>query len=156
MSQILPVKAVSVEWSTPDALFRALHAEFGFTVDAAAAPENALLPRYWTAQDDGPSQDWAGERVWCNPPYDARSITRFVEAGWRGTWLSAEPDSVAVFLLPTKADQAWWHTYATKCEVRFIRGRLTFGGAPSPAAFPCCVVVMERGRPACMRSMRRP
>jgi len=47
-------------WETPQELFDALHAEFGFTLDAAASDENHKLPRYYTAETDGLSQDWGG------------------------------------------------------------------------------------------------
>lgn len=75
---------------TPPDFFAELHAEFGFTVDACALPFNAKLPRYWApagvnatlgydhlsapAAYDGLAQDWAGERVWCNPPPTAKGL----------------------------------------------------------------------------------
>lgn len=80
-------------WRTPPDFFEKLHAEFGFTLDAAASDENALLGRdcgyagdhcdehqcwtvgrYFTEEDDAISQDWTGERVWCNPPYSPASL----------------------------------------------------------------------------------
>lgn len=57
------------DWRTPPDLFAALHREFNFTVDAAATPANALLPRFFTRENDAFAQDWRGERVFCNPPY---------------------------------------------------------------------------------------
>lgn len=57
------------DWRTPRDLFASLHREFNFTVDAAATPANALLPRFWTRENDAFAQDWRGERVFCNPPY---------------------------------------------------------------------------------------
>ena len=43
-------------------------------LDAAADATNAKCARYFTAEDDGLTQDWAGETVWLNPPY-GRGIT---------------------------------------------------------------------------------
>lgn len=57
------------DWETPPAFFDILDREFGFTVDACAAPHNAKCDRYWTREQDGLAQDWSGERVFCNPPY---------------------------------------------------------------------------------------
>src|SRR4051812_24333827 len=54
--------------TTPE-MFAALHERFRFTIDVAALPHNAKLPRYFTPDEDGLAQSWAGERVWCNPPY---------------------------------------------------------------------------------------
>jgi len=54
---------------TPPAIFNKLNSIFQFTVDAAADASNALLPRYWTEEQDALKQDWSGERVFCNPPF---------------------------------------------------------------------------------------
>src|SRR5688572_7206513 len=54
---------------TPAALFRKLHAEFGFTLDAAASDVNALCPRYFTRDQDALGQDWGTDVVWLNPPF---------------------------------------------------------------------------------------
>jgi hypothetical protein len=56
-------------WQTPRDLFDQLHAVFQFTIDAAASVGNALLPRYWTEEDDCLKQDWSSECVFVNPPY---------------------------------------------------------------------------------------
>ena len=42
-----------------------------FTVDVAAAPHNTKCERFYTAEQDGLAQSWAGETVWCNPPYSS-------------------------------------------------------------------------------------
>lgn len=57
------------EWATPQPVFDALHAEFGFTVDVAATADNAKCARFYARWNDGLEQDWTGERVFCNPPY---------------------------------------------------------------------------------------
>lgn len=38
--------SASVEWETPQKLFDALHARFGFTLDVCAQPGNAKCTRY--------------------------------------------------------------------------------------------------------------
>ena len=45
------------DWQTPPAVFDPLHAEFQFTIDAAANADNSLLPRYWTALQNAVKQD---------------------------------------------------------------------------------------------------
>ncbi len=57
-------------WQTPPALFEKLNSIFHFTVDAAASKANALLPRYWTVEQDALRQDWSKETVFCNPPFN--------------------------------------------------------------------------------------
>jgi phage N-6-adenine-methyltransferase len=51
-------------------LFDRVHSIFGFTVDAAASQDNALLPRFWTRDQDAIKQDWTKEIVFCNPPFN--------------------------------------------------------------------------------------
>ena len=48
------------DWETPQELFNKLHEEFHFTLDAAASDHNHKLPRYYTENTDGLSQDWGG------------------------------------------------------------------------------------------------
>ena len=110
------------DWRTPPELFAALHREFGFTVDAAASDANALLPRYWTAETDGLAQSWAGEVVWCNPPYGAET-----KKWTRKAREEAAKGATAVLLIPASTDTAWWHDDVMQAaEVRFIRGLLSF------------------------------
>jgi hypothetical protein len=42
-------------------------AEFHFTIDVAASPEDTKCTRYYTIHDNGLTQDWSGEVCWCNP-----------------------------------------------------------------------------------------
>jgi hypothetical protein len=46
-------------------------------------------------------------------------------------------------LMPARVDTSWWHDYATCGEIRFLRGRVRFGGASSGAPFPSAVVVFR-------------
>jgi site-specific DNA-methyltransferase (adenine-specific) len=59
----------SDEWATPANFFAKLNEEFHFTLDVCATAENHKCERYFTEQDDGLTQDWKGETVFCNPPY---------------------------------------------------------------------------------------
>jgi site-specific DNA-methyltransferase (adenine-specific) len=128
----------SPEWATPRDLFRALDAEFRFDFDPCATPETATCPRYFTPADDGLRQEWTG-RVFMNPPY-GRTIGAWMRKAWEASQTTAE---VAVCLVPARTDTAWWHSYATRGEVRFLQGRLRFGGAASGAPFPSAVVVFR-------------
>jgi site-specific DNA-methyltransferase (adenine-specific) len=56
-------------WATPQDFFNELDAEFHFTLDPCATPDNAKCEKYYTTQEDGLKQDWTGETVFCNPPY---------------------------------------------------------------------------------------
>ena len=67
-------------YQTPKPLFEKLHSVFHFTVDACASKENALLPKYWSAEDDALQKDWSTEVVFCNPPFN--NIGPFLAKAW--------------------------------------------------------------------------
>ena len=128
------------DWTTPRWLFTRLDAEFGFTLDAAATAENALCPRYYTAEVDALTQAWRGV-VWVNPPY-SRHVGRWVEKGFMEA--SNGHATAVVMLVAARTDTRWWADYAMEgAEIRFIRGRLHFGAAASPAPFPSAVLVFD-------------
>jgi phage N-6-adenine-methyltransferase len=130
-------------WSTPQAFFDDCARRFGpFDLDPCATPDNAKAARFFTAVDDGLSQTWRG-RVWMNPPY-GRQIGKWMQKALESSLAGA----TVVCLVPARTDTAWWHDYATKGEVEFIRGRLKFGGSKTSAPFPSALVVF---RPPALR-----
>lgn len=65
------------EWATPQDLYNALNAEFGFELDPCATHDNHKAPKYYTKEDDGLAQDWGTLRTFINPPY-GREIGKWV------------------------------------------------------------------------------
>ena len=125
-------------WATPQAYFDAVSAQHGpFTLDVCATPENAKCTRYFTKETDGLAQQWDGV-VWMNPPY-GREIIDWM----RKAYLSACCGAKVVCLVPARTDTEWWHEFAMKGEITFIRGRLKFGDAKSSAPFPSALVVFD-------------
>ena len=107
-------------WETPQDLFDKLDAEFHFDLDVCALPENAKCEKYYTPEQDGLAQEWTGV-CWCNPPY-GRQIGKWVRK-------AALSNTTVVMLLPARTDTKWFHDYILhKAEIRFLRGRLKFGG----------------------------
>lgn len=129
-------------WETPQDFFDAVNAEFGFTVDVCAVPETAKCARYFTPEIDGLAQDWGREVCWCNPPY----------GGEIGKWMRKALEASAhgatvVCLVPARTDTRWFHDYIyQEAEIRFIKGRLKFGGANANAPFPSMLVIYEGRR----------
>lgn len=135
--------------ATDPALFAELHARFRFTVDVAA--HNARCARFYDRAADGLAQDWAGERVWCNPPYSA--VGPWVSKAW-ASHTSAE---LVVMLLPAnRTEQGWWQDQVepyrdrpgSPLTVEFLRGRLRFVragrtsiGPNERPPFGCCLLV---------------
>ena len=130
----------SDEWATPQDLFDDLNQEFGFTLDPCSTDENHKCSKYFTASDDGLSQDWSGERVFINPPYSNSS--EWVAKAWNE---SHKPNTLCVLLLPARTDTRYFHDYIlNRSEVRFLRGRLKFvGGGTSSAPFPSMLVIFR-------------
>jgi phage N-6-adenine-methyltransferase len=144
--------------ATTAEVFEPLDRRFGgFTVDVAASARNTKCARYYDRATDGLAQSWAGERVWCNPPYSA--IRPWVEKAWReiGT-------EVVVMLLPAnRTEQGWWQELiepyrdrsGSVLTVEFLPGRIRFlspgastVGANERPPFGCCLVVWNRRQPA--------
>jgi site-specific DNA-methyltransferase (adenine-specific) len=78
--------------------------------------------------------------VFCNPPY-GRGIGDGVKKSYEE---SKQPETVVVMLIPARTDTKWLHEYIYgKAEIRFIRGRLKFGGCKNAAPFPSMVVIFN-------------
>jgi phage N-6-adenine-methyltransferase len=126
------------DWATPQDFFDKLDKEFHFDLDVCADSNNHKCEKYFTKEQDGLSQEWEG-MVWCNPPY-GREIGDWVAA------VAAHPGG-GVMLLPARTDTRWFHDYIynnKNAEIRFVKGRLKFGGSKNSAPFPSMVVVFKK------------
>lgn len=114
---------------TPAEVYDPLHAEFGFTLDVAAARHNAKCKRYYALGPrspaerrqgelfptsltgdpealgyDGLAQPWgADEVIWCNPPFSD------IEP-WAARAHGAEC-TVAMLAPANRTEQPWWQRY---------------------------------------------
>lgn len=128
-------------WATPQEFFDRLNEEFKFTLDPCADVLNHKCEKYYTEEQDGIKQDWSGERVFCNPPY-GREVSKWVKKCFEETYCGK--CQLAVLLLPARTDIKWFHKYIYhKSEVRFVSGRLKFGGINCSAPFPSMVVIFR-------------
>jgi phage N-6-adenine-methyltransferase len=130
----------NVEWSTPDDLFGELNQTFHFDLDACASPANAKCPRYFTKEQDALRQSWHGT-VWMNPPY-GDEIGAFMQKAYEESLAGA----TVVCLVPSRTDTRWWHGYAKRGQISFLRGRVKFGGGRTSAPFPSAIVIFFGGR----------
>lgn len=121
-------------WATPQDFFDRYDAMFNFELDVCASPENAKCARFFTEADDGLSQKWEGA-CWMNPPY-GKTIKQWMAKAYEASLRGA----TVVCLVPARTDTAWWHEYAMRGQIEFIRGRLKFGGHQNSAPFPSAVV----------------
>lgn len=124
-------------WETPQDLFDRLNQVFHFTIDVCATAENAKCARYFTAQDDGLAQSWNGV-CWMNPPY-GKTIGKWM----RKAYEESRKGATVVCLVPARTDTGWWHDWAMRGNIHFLRGRLKFGNATHGAPFPSAIVVFS-------------
>ena len=125
------------EWSTPQATYDEWNARYHFTLDPCSTHENAKCAKFYTAKEDALIQPWPGV-CWMNPPY-GRGIGRWMAKAWA----SFREGATVVCLVPARTDTNWWHDYAIKGEIEFIKGRLKFGGHKNSAPFPSAVVAFD-------------
>lgn len=142
--------------ATHPSLFDPLHQRFGFTLDVAASARNTKCPRYFDRATNGLLQPWAGETVWCNPPYSA--IAPWVRKAWdeHGT-----ADTIVMLLPANRTEQGWWMDLVepyrdqpgSPLTVEFLRGRLRFIradrdeiGPNERPPFGCCLLIWRAVR----------
>lgn len=131
------LSSTTYEWATPKWFFDIITKEYGpLTLDVCATSSNAKCQEYYTIQDNGLVKTWAPKRCWMNPPY-GRAIKLWMKKAWYESTIGA----FVVCLVPARTDTSWWHEYAMRGKITFLRGRLIFDGAQCGAPFPSAIVV---------------
>jgi cation diffusion facilitator CzcD-associated flavoprotein CzcO len=96
-------------------------------------------------KDNALLREWKGV-CWMNPPY-GRTIGKRVKKAYEQSLYN---NATVVCLIPSRTETNWWWNYCMKGEIRFIRGRLKFGGRNTkgeyvryPATFGSAIVVFK-------------
>lgn len=142
MNTKLMFSSKSDQWATPQDLYNKLDKEFHFTLDPRADNYNHKCDKWFTVAQDGLAQSWAGETVFCNPPY-GRDIVKWVKKASEENKLHG---ITVVMLLPARTDTRYFHEYIYKksnVEIRFLKGGLKFGDAKNAAPFPSMICVFR-------------
>ena len=133
------------DWGTPQELYDELNKEFNFTLDVCASKWNAKNKNYYTEEQDGLRQDWGKNIVFMNPPY-GKVLKEWMEKAYE----SAQNGTLVVCLVPASTDTEWWHKYALKGEIRYLRGRprfMTKEGTWQQTFSPSVIIIFKnRGR----------
>lgn len=130
MNQQVMFSSKTDNWSTPVEFYNKLNAEFNFNFD----------PCPLNAEFDGLQIPWIGN-VFVNPPYS--NIAAFMEKGRKE--ISLGNANVVVFLVPARTDTKWFHNHVLhRSELRFVVGRLKFGGGKNSAPFPSMIAVFRK------------
>jgi|CXWL01.1.fsa_nt_gi site-specific DNA-methyltransferase (adenine-specific) len=106
---------VDDHWETPRWLYEKLNGEFKFDCD----------PCPLHADFDGLAREW-GMSNFVNPPYNRTDKPRFIKRAFE-EWRKG---ATCVLLIPAAVSTADFHDliYPHAAEIRFIRGRVAFGG----------------------------
>lgn len=132
-------------WATPDYIYLPLNAEFNFTLDPCCTPDTAKCQQFYTEKENGLEQDWDGHTVFVNPPYSRFNIDKWVKKCFRE---GCKPNTVVVALLPVSTSAEWFHKWVLgKAELRFVRRRIRFIGAPFTAPFSSVIAIFNPTQP---------
>ena len=132
------VSSKSNEWATPQDFYDELHREFGFTLDPCSTIENHKCEKYYTIRENGLLQNWSNEVVFMNPPYGGQTANWIIKA-----YEESRKGATVVCLITSSTDRSYWHShiFPFAAQIRFIRGRLKFGGVKESAPFASAVVI---------------
>ena len=139
----------STEWETPETLYRQLNQEFSFDIDVCASDKNSKHYYYISAEQDALRQAWnqMARVCWMNPPY-GRKIGDWIQKAWE----ESQKGCTIVCLLPARTDTKYFHQFIWNkdkhkpkkgVELRFLAGRLKFGGSKNSAPFPSMIVIFR-------------
>ena len=127
--------------------------EFDFMMDVCASDKNHKVDCYFTKEYSGLDKFWSWHdqepqtRCWMNPPY-GRKVVQWVQKAYD----EKQNGVTTVCLLPARTDTRWWgifydhvnwRTWDPRDEIRLLKGRIKFVGAPASAPFPSAVVVLR-------------
>ncbi|MBU2741548.1 phage N-6-adenine-methyltransferase [Acidithiobacillus albertensis] len=130
------------DWTTPPHLLRAILAVLernAFDLDPCSPSHQGPVPasRYFTQQDDGLTQAWAG-LVFVNPPYSRMRdwSNKLVKEAARGVQIIA--------LIPSRTGARWWnHALDGGARSIYLRKRLCFGEGANSAPFDSAIWLLN-------------
>jgi site-specific DNA-methyltransferase (adenine-specific) len=138
----------SAEWETPQNLFDQLNKEFNFQIDVCATQDNTKCPVFFNKETNGLIMPWFNwSTCWLNPPY-GKEIGLWIEKAHK----EARQGATVVCLLPSRTDTKYFHDFIWDkekykpregVEIRFLKGRLKFGGSKNSAPFPSMIVIFR-------------
>jgi len=138
------------DWETPDALIDTLRREFGtFGLDPCANADNKKAENWFGPGsplfEDGLAVPWFGGSAYVNPPYGRGVVEKWVEECWFE--VACGRMELVVALLPASTSAGWWHQWVMQAtEIRLLKGRVRFKGAPSAATWDSVIVIWRKGQ----------
>jgi len=138
-----------MDWRTPRDLLEDVRKVAPIGLDPCGHPDsfvNAKETYYWMdgrigplVTNDGLATSWRNKGlVFCNPPYgkELSKWTAKCKKEFGGGLPNGSQDQL-ILLVPSRTDTRWFQDDITDATMTcFLKGRLTFEGAPSCAPFP--------------------
>jgi site-specific DNA-methyltransferase (adenine-specific) len=119
-------------WATPSDFYEELNKEFDFNFDPCPLNHD-------TNEWDGTKVDWK-ERNYVNPPYSRKEKEAFIRKA-REEQLKG---NLSVMLLPVSTSSKVFHeVILPNAEIRFIKGRLKFGGSSKCGTFDSMLCIFR-------------
>lgn len=125
-------------WRTPQDFFKKWDRIFHFTLDVCANKHNAKCRKFFSKKQNALEQDWGKNVCWMNPPYRYRDFAKWMQKAYEASRRGA----TVVCLVPSSTDSIWFHEWAVKGIIVFIRGRLKFHGATGCGRAPFSNIVV--------------
>lgn len=109
-------------WETPQELFDLLNSIYNFTVDACAVADNTKCARFF---ENAFHANWAGERVFMNPPYGKGVTSKFVEKAYKEVYEGECP--VCVLIIPNATETIHFQKLVDRgARIIFPKSRVSF------------------------------
>jgi hypothetical protein len=156
-------------FACPQWLRDAVTRDYGFPgLDVAASHGMQFGEKHYSPEDDGLKQDWTkdceGKIVWCNPPYNASVLHRWVKYVWE----QSQNGCVVVAMLPFWRNYDWfWHFVKPFAEVRIPGAMVVLdgfgpktgkqcGNVRGPTDYETIITVFRKGQTGFLSSWIEP
>jgi phage N-6-adenine-methyltransferase len=129
------------DYGTPRDFLAAVERLFGpIAFDLAARADNAVVPAFYSPEQDSLKQNWrVGGVAWLNPPFG--NIAPWVAKAFAAGRMLGQQTLV---LVPASVGANWWRdSVHNKARVHCLNGRITFVGCAD--AYPKDCVLLEYG-----------
>lgn len=114
---------MKIRYETPPKTMDMIRKQWGpFDLDPCCEKRTAKAPRFFTKADDGLKRHWFG-RVFMNPPYGEQNLRAWMKKAWE----ESRRDAVTVVcLVPAQTGSVWFHEWAMRGEIHFLKGKVYF------------------------------
>ncbi|MGB1016399.1 MAG: DNA N-6-adenine-methyltransferase, partial [Nannocystaceae bacterium] len=120
------------DWRTPASFFAGIVKRWPeLVVDMFAERHNALLPRFWTAEDNTLAKDLNGVKGFANPEYGRflpRALAHMAGCDENGKKVRTWHDHLFVVLCPARPGTKYWRQFVFPHahDILWVAGRLRF------------------------------